>query len=63
MTTEQKKEAVYTKDQIKDAIRREMAETGFMGEGKDRYYMIIGIVMAALERFDKRNVNPLNGAL
>lgn len=46
-------EPKYTKEEIKTAIRRELVESGMMGNGNSRYYLITGIIMTALERFDK----------
>jgi hypothetical protein len=44
----------YTRDQIKEAIRAELTSSDFMGEDNGRYYEIIGIVMAALDKLDKK---------
>jgi hypothetical protein len=44
----------YTREQIKEAIREELTNSNFMGEEKDRYYTIIGIVMAGLDKIDKQ---------
>lgn len=43
----------YTREQIREAIRDELTRSDFMGEEKDRYYTIIGIVMAGLDKIDK----------
>jgi hypothetical protein len=43
----------YTRDQIKDAIRAELKSSDFMGEDKERYYTVVGIVMAGLDKIDK----------
>jgi hypothetical protein len=50
----EEKEHAYTKEEIKQAIREELTENGFMGTNNSRYYVITGIVMTALEYFDKR---------
>jgi hypothetical protein len=47
----------YTRDQIKDAIRAELTSSDFMGEDNTRYYEIVGIVMAGLDKIDKKNNN------
>jgi len=43
----------YTRDQIKEAIRAELKSSDFMGEDKERYYTVVGIVMAGLDKIDK----------
>lgn len=47
----------YTRDQIKEAIRSELTSSNFMGEEKERYYTIVGIVMAGLDKIDKQQSN------
>ena len=47
----------YTRKQIKDAIRAELTEADYMGEENSRYYEIIGIVMAGLDKIDKQQSN------
>lgn len=45
--------SVYTRDQIKDAIREELKESDMA----DRYYEIVGIVIEGLDKIDKKNNN------
>lgn len=45
----------YTREQIKEAIRLELIASNFMGEDKKRFYTIIGIVIAGLDKLDNRN--------
>lgn len=45
---------MYTREQIKEAIRDELISSDFMGEEKERYYIIIGIVMAGLDKIDNK---------
>lgn len=47
----------YTREQIKEAIRKELIASDFMGEDKERYYTIVGIVMAGLDKIDKKENN------
>ena len=47
----------YTRDQIKEAIRAELKSSDFMGEDKERYYTVVGIVMAGLDKIDKQQSN------
>ena len=53
----------YTRDQIKEAIRAELKSSDFMGEDKERYYTVVGIVMAGLDKIDKQQSNeqPITG--
>jgi len=44
----------YTREQIKEAIRTELTCADFMGKDNDRYYTIIGIVMAGLDKVDEK---------
>jgi hypothetical protein len=44
----------YTREQIKEAINQELTSSCFMGEDKERYYTIVGIVMAGLDKIDKQ---------
>jgi hypothetical protein len=48
---------IYTREQIKEAIRVELTEADHMGKDNSRYYEVIGIVMAALDKLDKKNNN------
>ena len=49
----------YTRDQIKEAIRAELTRSDFMGEEKERYYTVVGIVMEALDKIDKKQSNEI----
>lgn len=43
-------EKKYTRDQIKDAIWKELQESDHTGENNDRAYEVIGIVMAGIDK-------------
>lgn len=48
---------VYTRDQIKEAIRAELTEADHMGKDNTRYYEIVGVVMEGLDKIDKSTTN------
>jgi hypothetical protein len=48
-------EIKYSRSEISKAIHTELDENDYLGEKKDRYYEIIGIVMAALDKIDEEN--------
>jgi len=48
------KPMTYTRDQIKEAIRAELAEADHMGKDNSRYYEIVGVVMEGLDKIDKK---------
>ena len=46
---------LYTKDQIKDAIWKELKDSGHAGDNNGRAYEIIGVVMAGIEKITTAN--------
>lgn len=41
---------LYTADQIREAIWKELKESEYTGDNNDRAYEVIGIVMAGIEK-------------
>jgi hypothetical protein len=50
----------YTRQQIKEAIRLELIDSDFLGEDKERFYTIVGIVMAGLDKLEMKNNKQKN---
>lgn len=51
----------YTEEEIKTAIREELEAENMMGVEKEMYYTIIGVLCAALKRYDdsRRNITTV----
>ncbi len=47
----------YSREEIKNAIAQELLEAEHMGVDNGNYYLTVGIVIAALDRLDRKKAD------